>query len=478
MKRLQQIALQSLACAVVASCGQIGLTQELLLAPGFEVEAGEVPSWELEEFRTGDPGNLVNSGQLVGFANNPGGTDGETGLWLRAFVGNLDDGTAEMILSQTVAATAGETYSFSGEASFEQNYAGGVAFLDPLSPFGAIESPTESLFELAFLDSAGDVIGSPIVKDVSESAFNGFGYQPVDVTPTPATAPAGTVSARVRAIGSALAFNVDPGQTAFYDNFSLTAGSAPSTELLANANLNDAPASAEDFYDFIETPEGADTVNLQGFANNPATGGSTGAWVRPFIADGESAVVAQTVPGSVGTDYVFEAASRFEVAYLGDGSLTDENETLIELAFLDEGGEVIEMVTLDLRDDGKTADNEWSTHSVMGTAPAGTIEVRVAGIVNNLTNNEEGGAQSAFWDDFSLMAATAGLPGDYNSDGTVDAIDYTVWRDGGSPDSSEAGYTLWANNYGATNSATAIPEPASALLVVLALGATAARRRV
>ena len=73
------------------------------------------------------------------------------------------------------------------------------------------------------------------------------------------------------------------------------------------------------------------------------------------------------------------------------------------------------------------------------------------------------------------------LPGDYNSDGVVDAADYTVWRDGNSPDDSQAGYDLWAANYGATNApatSSAVPEPTSAMILLSMLaGALVCRQR-
>lgn len=70
------------------------------------------------------------------------------------------------------------------------------------------------------------------------------------------------------------------------------------------------------------------------------------------------------------------------------------------------------------------------------------------------------------------------LPGDYNADGFVDAADYTVWADGGSPDSTEAGYDLWVANYGrgTAPSGTAVPEPAALGLALLAAAAFASRR--
>jgi hypothetical protein len=70
--------------------------------------------------------------------------------------------------------------------------------------------------------------------------------------------------------------------------------------------------------------------------------------------------------------------------------------------------------------------------------------------------------------DFTIGTATP--DGDYNEDGTVDAADYTVWRDGGSPDDSITGYNLWKANFGSSGSGStaAVPEPSGLLLVVIA----------
>lgn len=71
----------------------------------------------------------------------------------------------------------------------------------------------------------------------------------------------------------------------------------------------------------------------------------------------------------------------------------------------------------------------------------------------------------------------AGLAGDYNEDGEVDAADYILWRKnpasfGGDP----AGYNTWRANFGAgmggaraTQATGAVPEPASLLWIGLAL---------
>ena len=118
------------------------------------------------------------------------------------------------------------------------------------------------------------------------------------------------------------------------------------------------------------------------------------------------------------------------------------------------------------------------------------------------------GMFTGFFDDMSVLGLPAGLyaeaaaigtsliatvietpplAGDYNQDGIVDAADYTVWRDNlGAADESALGgngdgengvdagdYALWRGNFGATLgsgsgelSETAVPEPATALLLL------------
>jgi concanavalin A-like lectin/glucanase superfamily protein len=72
-----------------------------------------------------------------------------------------------------------------------------------------------------------------------------------------------------------------------------------------------------------------------------------------------------------------------------------------------------------------------------------------------------------------------GTDGDYNNNGVVDAGDYVVWRKGGTlahdpnPGNPAAQYSLWRANFGKPNSGAglsggAVPEPTSAVLVVLA----------
>jgi hypothetical protein len=72
-----------------------------------------------------------------------------------------------------------------------------------------------------------------------------------------------------------------------------------------------------------------------------------------------------------------------------------------------------------------------------------------------------------------------GLAGDFNSDGAVDAADYTVWRSGFGH--SQLHYDVWAANYGRTlSSSLAIPEPMAIVttLLTIALCSTSSRRAV
>jgi hypothetical protein len=62
----------------------------------------------------------------------------------------------------------------------------------------------------------------------------------------------------------------------------------------------------------------------------------------------------------------------------------------------------------------------------------------------------------------------------------VDAADYVVWRNGDSPDDTQAGYDLWKANFGKTagsSSAIAIPEPSTLLLALAAIATLTTRRR-
>ncbi len=88
-----------------------------------------------------------------------------------------------------------------------------------------------------------------------------------------------------------------------------------------------------------------------------------------------------------------------------------------------------------------------------------------------------------------INSAPAGTAGDYNNNGTVDAADYVLWRNGGplandpNPGNPTAQYNQWVANFNKPNPGTgsslgAVPEPTSIALVLLGyLGFISGRRR-
>jgi hypothetical protein len=87
-----------------------------------------------------------------------------------------------------------------------------------------------------------------------------------------------------------------------------------------------------------------------------------------------------------------------------------------------------------------------------------------------------------------VLNPPAGVPGDYNGNGAVDAADYVLWRKGGplanevdTPGTvNDADYTEWRARFGnpsAVGAAVAsVPEPASTSLLILAAAFAALRR--
>lgn len=89
----------------------------------------------------------------------------------------------------------------------------------------------------------------------------------------------------------------------------------------------------------------------------------------------------------------------------------------------------------------------------------------------------------------AILQAAPGVQGDYNGNGTVDAADYVAWRKGGTlvnevdtPGTvNAADYTAWRARFGNTTGsglgASAIPEPATSVLLLLSFAAYPFNRR-
>jgi hypothetical protein len=105
------------------------------------------------------------------------------------------------------------------------------------------------------------------------------------------------------------------------------------------------------------------------------------------------------------------------------------------------------------------------------------------------------GVQSdVFFNYLSYLTADAiGLPGDFNQNGTIDAADYTVWRDAVTAGSTtlpndptpgtvdESDFEYWRAHFGETlgsgaSSAAVVPEPATHVMLLIATLAILTRR--
>ena len=489
----------SFGCTLLASLGLVTAetaATELLTNPSVEIPTAPL-GWDLEEFAT-NPAitENVNSAATAGFANQELG--GTSGIWLRAFSGQAIGNGAELtnaILSQTVPATPGESYTLTGYSLFEANYAGGVTLLDPLSPLGEVPSPTETSFSLEFLDGGGSVIGTPETLDLSTVQFNGFGWAQHTLTDT---APAGTASARVVASAIDMAPNIDPGQSAFFDTFSLTADSAPAAELLTNENFELGGTTEPNGWARL-VGEDTGAARYEGFASRT---GANGFWLAPRSAmdTPQDALFAQTLPASPGVEYEFGGWSFWEPEYPGGvetlnadsswGAIASDTETYFSIEFLDDDDNVLDTTLLDLSTVQQN-DATWRESFVSATAPNGTTQIQVGVLAESLRSNREGGGpfDDAYFDDFSLTIVPT-LLSDYNGDGTVDLLDLDILglEFGMSgpdllADSNNDGTVdlldldILGLEFGMTSGAQSVPEPTAALLAAIAVTSLTAQRR-
>ena len=241
MKKIFSLAMAT----AMLCCGRAG-AQELLTNgnlddPGTH-ESDLATGWTLTE----GPG-VINSATFASFANHtPAGSDpSQTGLWLRGFEGTTFDNprpAADADLTQIVAGTAGKSYTMSGWARFETNWSGGLDLLPsggttspPRWPANT-PSPTRSEFALEFLDAANSVLAGSLVVDLHDDrgqTNDGLWHQHF----LTAVAPAGTINVRVRgSMVDGVASDLNP-QSAFFDDFSLTAIPEPGSLGLAAIGL-------------------------------------------------------------------------------------------------------------------------------------------------------------------------------------------------------------------------------------------------
>jgi hypothetical protein len=250
----------------------------------------------------------------------------------------------------------------------------------------------------------------------------------------------------------------------------------------AFALLDDRPTFATDVVGIIQSEDFnnffgvSDTVNAE--AAPPIVGNFSATWV--FDITGATGLSVSVDIAAMGD---FEVADILSFSYSYDGTnftpilgiTTREDLTLDYTLGAGSANEAVVNVADPLELAGTLITNQFATFSENIAAPtSSSLSIRFNAVA-------DGGTEGFAFRNLTIESGGVdpGLIGDYNGDDVVDAADYTVWRDGGSPDDTQAGYDAWAGNYGATAApatSVSIPEPTAALLAMIALAGLASRR--
>lgn len=299
----------------------------------------------------------------------------------------------------------------------------------------AIPSPTVTKFEMEFLDDNNNVLASATPWDLRNGA--GLDAYRTGIDMVTMKAPDNSRKVRVRVSALNMQDNCcDGGQDVSFDNFSLNDGAQGTGNRLGNGDLNIPGAPVG--WTLVEGPTvnnvTADSAAFIGFANrkvedttppidpagNPT--GSQGLWLRPFVNATQFdpdipdvfATMSQTVAGTAGAQYAFSAWTAWEAGYSG-GLNNTTTQTFLKVEFLN-GSTVIGTQTLDLKAAGMVNDDagglefdDWKNFTLNATAPANTTNVRVSVGATGMFSTT--GAQSAFFDEFSLIETLAGAGG-------------------------------------------------------------------
>jgi GH35 family endo-1,4-beta-xylanase len=136
--------------------------------------------------------------------------------------------------------------------------------------------------------------------------------------------------------------------------------------------------------------------------------------------------------------------------------------------------------------------NGWTTNVTLPVGADGTIDL--TGFYGDYEVTIDGVAYDLLHSKGDLLHTIVIAPGDYNGDGIVDAVDYTVWRnaldapgdlraDGNGDELVDAlDYDVWKLHYGevyapGSGGLATVPEPAAGVLLAVGLAISRCRRR-
>jgi len=251
---------------------------------------------------------------------------------------------------------------------------------------------------------------------------------------------------------------------------------------------------------FFSWESGLEGWQVPAFAGRPATNGQSSVGAT---AGEHSLAVTQTGSGFSWDTYVTltgDALTAFSLALVdGPSQYRIEFDVTYDTAFIPQGSVTFISNYMAINNaagnwtqvDGIASTNGRTNQTIHVALPL-TSWTSLAGGSSSysfylaINGNWGSGSATVFYDNFRLVNINAPLTGDYNSDGLVDAADYTVWRNTlGSTDDLRADgnlngvvdatdYQLWKANFGTQAGAgsgirlAAVPEPESLLLGGLA----------
>jgi autotransporter-associated beta strand protein len=119
---------------------------------------------------------------------------------------------------------------------------------------------------------------------------------------------------------------------------------------------------------------------------------------------------------------------------------------------------------------------------VVGSLVLGGVTQTAIGTYGSTTSPADFKSDQFFVGNGVIRLVMAGIPGDYNHDGQVDAADYVVWRKTGI--NGPQGYNDWRSHYGQTSGSgsglganVSVPEPATLVTLLMGVLALCSHRR-
>ena len=391
----------------------------------------------------------------------------------------------------------GDAWGAYGAASFN-------AFWGPANPHASLYGDDAfnegGFFQQSIAGSAGvtyqfDVINTRIEPNWDADLYYGLEYYAADdatklgetlvLADTATRLANGTIDGNVFSMqGTAVAGTeyVRPVVSFNNVNFSYVGGSTTQANTFVfNSHLAEAPGAGDEY---LKNPgfEDEDGQGDQGdfwgsYGNagfNDFWGGNGHASLFADTAGNSGGIYQQAILATAGTTYEFslldvrieenfDADLQFGLEYYGADDYAKLGETLVTI-------------------DTNTGMVDGNSFTMTGTAVTDTVYIRPVVLFDNVVSTAAD-SESVFIFDASLTEFTD-LPGDFNSDGTVDAADYTVWRDGLGTTYTEADYGIWKTHFGESAGSgalqtAAVPEPIAALLLLVGLAGLAGpcRRR-